>query len=83
MYGTFLAGVGKPKDALWYLEKGLSLGVTGAAYALGITYLTLGDKEQALRNLGDYKRRKPTDTGVDGLIDAIRSGKLESRRGPN
>lgn len=82
MYGTFLAGVGKPKDALPYLEKALSVGVIDAAYAIGMTYLTLGDKEQALKNLEDYKRRKPSDGSVDQLIDAIRNGKIEFKRNP-
>lgn len=77
MYGTFLAGAGKPKDALPYLEKALSVGVADAAYAVGMTYLTLGDKERALKNLEDYKRRKPSDTNVGKLIDAIRNGKTE------
>ena len=31
MYGTFLAGVGKPKEALPYLEKALSVGIVDAA----------------------------------------------------
>jgi len=82
MYGTFLAGVGKPKEALPYLEKALAVGVTDAAYAIGMTYLTLGDKEQALKNLTDYKRRKPSDLNVDQLIEAIRNGKIEFKRSP-
>ena len=82
MYGTFLAGVGKPKEALPYLEKALAVGVADAAYAIGMTYLTLGNAEQALKNLEDYKRRKPGDTNVDKLIDAIRNGKIEFKRAP-
>lgn len=83
MYGTFLAGIGKPKEALLYLEKALSVGVVDAAYSIGMTYLTLGDKAQALKNLEDYKRRKPGDASVDTLIDAIRNGKLELKRNPS
>lgn len=82
MYGTFLAGVGKPKEALPYLETALSVGVIDAAYAMGMTYLALGDKEKALANLEDYKRRKPSDGSVDKLIDAIRNGKIEYKRNP-
>ena len=80
LYGTFLAGVGKPKEALPYLEKALSVGVVNAAYAIGMTYLSLGDKEQALKNLEDYKHRKPSDKNTDKLIDAIRNGKIEIKR---
>ncbi len=82
MYGTLLAGVGKPKEALPYLEKALAVGVADAAYAIGIAYLTLGDKERALRNLEDYKARNPGDTSVDKLMDAIRNGKVEFKRSP-
>lgn len=83
MYGTFLTGVGKPHEALPYLSKALAIGVTDAAYAIGMTYLTLGDKEHALKNLEDYKRRKPSDTNVDKLIDAIRSGEIEFKKATN
>lgn len=82
MYGTLLAGMGKPKEALPYLEKALAVGVIDAAYAIGMAYLALGDKGQALKNLEDYKRRKPSDKNVDKLIDAIRNGTIELRRGP-
>ena len=82
MYGTFLAGVGKPKEALPYLERALSLGVIDAAYTIGMTHLALGDKEQALKNLDDYKQRKPNDGRVDQLIDAIRNGKMEIQMNP-
>lgn len=82
MYGTFLAGAGKSRESLPYLEKALAAGVADAAYAIGMTYLTLGDKEQALRKLEDYKRRKPGDANVDKLIDAIRNGKFEIKRAP-
>lgn len=80
MYGTFLASAGKPKEAIPYLEKAIAVGVDDAAYAIGMAYLTLGDKEQALKNLDDYKRRKPGDKNVDKLIDVIRNGKIEFKR---
>lgn len=82
MYGTFLAGAGKPKEALPYLEKALSVGVTDAAYALGMVHLTLGDKGRALENLLAYKGRNPDDGNVDKLIEAIRNGKVEVKRNP-
>jgi predicted Zn-dependent protease len=80
MYGTFLASVGRPKDALPYLEKSLALGVTDAAYTIGVTYLTLGDKQKALENLEAYKHRNPNDANVDKLIDAIRNEKKSNSR---
>jgi TonB family protein len=83
MYGTFLAGIGKPKDALPYLEKALSVGVTDAAYTLGMTHLSLGNKESALVNLEAYKQRNPNDINVNKLVDAIRNGKVEIKRNSN
>jgi len=80
MYGTFLSGVGKPKEALPYLEKALALGVAEAAYSLGMTHLSLGDRELALKNLEDYKRQKPSDGNVDKIIDGIRNGRIEIKR---
>lgn len=83
MYGAFLSGVGKPKDALPYLEKALAIGVVDAAYAIGMTHLALGDKEKALKSLEDYKARRPGDGNVDKLIEAIRNGKIEFKTNPN
>jgi tetratricopeptide (TPR) repeat protein len=82
MYGTFLAGAGQPKKALPYLQKALSLGVPPAAYALGMTYLSLGDKEKALENLEAYQRSNPDDPNTARIIDAIRSGKLKLNSSP-
>jgi tetratricopeptide (TPR) repeat protein len=76
LYGHFLGGIGKSKEALHYLQKALTLGVDDAAYSLGITYLILGDKDNALKNLQDYKQRRPGDTNVDPLIEGIRNGKF-------
>lgn len=80
MYGTFLAGTGKPKEALPYLDNALRAGVAEAAYAMGMSYLALGDKAKALDSLADYKRHNPGDSKVDSLMDAIRSGKLELKQ---
>lgn len=80
MYGTFLAGAGKSQEALPYLVKALELGVADAAYSLGMTHLALGDGEQALTHLEDYKRRKPADTSVDAILNAVRNGKIEINR---
>jgi tetratricopeptide (TPR) repeat protein len=82
MYGTFLGGVGKPKDALPYLEKALSYGVIDAAYAKGMSHLALGEKDQALKSFDIYKRQRPSDPNVDKLIDAIKNGQIEVKRTP-
>lgn len=83
LYGTFLAGIGKPKDALTFLDKALALGVADAAYALGMTHLALGDKTQALKNFENYQLRNPKDPSINQLIDAIRNGKLELKTTPS
>ena len=76
LFGTFLAGVGKSKEALPYLEKALALGVADSAYSLGMVHLTLGDKIKAIEMLDAYKRGQP-NSEIDKLIETIRSGKLE------
>lgn len=80
MYGTFLAGVGKGREALPYLEKALALGVVDAGYALGLTQLSIGEKDKAIRSLQEYRRRNPGDPNIDRLIEAARSGNIEVRK---
>lgn len=82
MYGTFLSSAGKPGDALPYLEKALSAGVSDAAYTIAMTHLALGQKDEALKSLADYKRSNPGDADTDKLIEAIRSGKIELKKNP-
>jgi len=76
-YGMFLAEAGKPKEALPFLEKALAAGVTNAAYTLGMTYLALGDKQNALNNLEIYSQHRPSDGNAARIIDAIRNGKVK------
>lgn len=84
LYGTFLASEGKTKKALKYLEKALSVGVTDAAYTLGMAYLKLGNKKKALENLEIFRQRSPYhDESVAKLIEDIQSGnkeKMKSRK---
>lgn len=77
LYGTFLASTGKPRDALPFLQKAISGGVTEAAFVMGMSYAALGDKPKAIANLEIYKKKNPKDTNVTTLIEAIRNGKLE------
>jgi tetratricopeptide (TPR) repeat protein len=82
LYGMFLAGSARSKEALPYLERALAGGINHAGYAIGMTHLALGDNSQALKYLEDYKRRQPGDKDVDQLIDAVRSGRIEIKRVP-
>ncbi|MDR2507812.1 MAG: hypothetical protein LBD67_07445 [Candidatus Accumulibacter sp.] len=77
MYGNFLSGTGKAKEALPYLEKALAAGVVDAGFSIGLAYVFLGEKDRAIKSLEDYKRRKPDDENVDKIIDAIRHGRFE------
>jgi tetratricopeptide (TPR) repeat protein len=80
MYGTLLASIGKWDEALPYLQKAHSAGVADAAYSLGMTYLSLGQKEKALEHLEIYRQRNPNDGNIGKLIDGIRNGKLEIKK---
>lgn len=78
MYGTFLAGERKAKEALPYLEKALSLGVLDATFTIAVVHLILGNKEKAVANLEAYKRRHPDDGDIAQIIDVIRSDRLNT-----
>lgn len=75
-YGVFLAGVGRPKESLPYLNKARDKGVMPALYSIGMAQLTLGDKASALSALNSYKKRNPSDLQAEKLIEAIRTGKV-------
>lgn len=79
-YGVFLAGSGRSKKAIPYLEKAHSLGVSNASYSLGMVYLSLGDKQKAIENLELYKKRKPNDRNIDKLLNGIINGKTVIKR---
>lgn len=76
LYGIFLAGSGRPKAALPYLNKALAGGMTDAGYSLGMAHLSLGDKTNALHHLTEYRRRKPNAVHIDTLIEAVKNGKI-------
>ena len=59
LYGTFLAGEGKLKRAIPYLEKALASGESDAAYTLGMVYKTLGNSKKAIDNLEIYRKSSP------------------------
>ena len=82
MYGAFLAGAGKSREALHYLKKAFSAGVIDAAYSLGMTQLTLGNKQKALEFLEAYQKHKPDDEKLPKLIDEIRNGKFVIKHSP-
>lgn len=79
-YGTFLASTGRPKEALPYLLQAKAQGVTPALYGLGMSYLTLGDTAKALENLQAYQKAEPKDSSIGKLIEAIQSGRIETRK---
>ena len=78
-YGAFLAGTGKFRDGIPFLEKAWAAGVVEASYSLGMVYLSLGDKVKALEHLENYRARAPAGAEVSKLIDAIQSSKVETR----
>ncbi|MDR0480701.1 MAG: hypothetical protein LBG66_02305, partial [Gallionellaceae bacterium] len=76
------SGTGKPNEALPYLKKALAGGIADANYSIGMTYLALGDKELALKNLESYAQRRPDDEKVKAFIEAIRDGKVTIKKTP-
>ncbi len=82
-YGVFLAGIGRPKESLPYLNKARDKGVIPALYSIGVAQMTLGDKTSALVALNEYQKRNPTDQNVKMLVDAIQDGKVDMRSEQN
>lgn len=80
MYGNFLGGAGKAKEAISYLEKALSFGISDAEYSLGMAYLFLGDKQKSLGYFETYMQHHPDDVSVGKIIDAIRNGTIERKK---
>jgi len=79
-YGMFLAGTGKFRESIPFLEKALAAGFVDASYSLGMVHLSLGDKVKALEYLENYQKRNPNDANVVRLIEGIRDGKVELKR---
>ncbi|MBS1162049.1 MAG: hypothetical protein H6R15_4468 [Proteobacteria bacterium] len=79
-YGVFLAGTGRAKDGIPFLEKALSGGYDKAAFSLGMAYLTQGENEKALQYLEAYRKKFPNDPNTAKLIEAIRSGNVTVKR---
>ncbi len=77
-YGAFLSQTGtEGKRAIPYLMKARELGVVRADYSLGFTYLTLGDKEDALKYLQLYAKEAPDQAAdIQKTIDAINTGNI-------
>lgn len=76
MYGAFLGGAGKAKEAIPFLEKAVALGVPQAPYTLGVAYLHLEDKEKASQSLKAYLDKHPDDKKTRKLYEAIASGQF-------
>ena len=79
-YGTFLGNTGRAKEALPHLIKAKEKGVIPAMYAIGMSYLMLGDKALALENLQAYQKAVPGDAAIGKLIEAVRAGKVDVKK---
>lgn len=80
LFGTFLGNTGRARDALPYLHKAKAGHSHEARYSLGIAYLMLGDKEQALNELKAYRTGMSDTAEVDKLINAIETGQLKIKQ---
>jgi len=77
MYGAFLGGIGKAKEAIPYLETAHSFGVPDAPFSLGMANLMTGNKEKALEYFFLYRERNPSDKSIDKIINTIQHGTVE------
>lgn len=79
-FGAFLGNSARPAEALPHLEKAARGGIVEAHYAMGISYLGLGDAKKAVQQLELYRARRPDDASVGQLIEGIRSGRVKVQR---
>jgi tetratricopeptide (TPR) repeat protein len=79
-YGVFLAGVGRPNEAMPYLLKAEKLGVVSAVYTIGMTYLVAGENEQAIAYLEKYHQSVPGDKSIEQIIENIKKGKVNVKK---
>ncbi|MGO8952790.1 MAG: hypothetical protein ACLPWS_12255 [Rhodomicrobium sp.] len=80
IYGTFLGSTGNPTAALPYLEKARAAGIPAAYWAIGTSYLALGDQQKALGAFREYQKQNPSDANTAKIIDAITNGRVQTRR---
>jgi len=76
-YGVFLAGAGRPNDAMPYLLNAEKLGVVSATYSLGMSYLMAGDKQKAIEYLEKYHKAVPQDKSIEPMIENLKKGKFK------
>lgn len=77
-FGIFLAETGRAERSIPYLEKALALGLKEANYSLGMAYLGMGNKEEAIVCLRAYLKERPSDKSAQGLIKSIEAGQAIS-----
>lgn len=76
-FGIFLAETGRVERSIPYLEKALSLGLEEANYSLGMAYLGINNREEALFRLNAYLKNNPTDRATQKLVQGIQASRLE------
>jgi predicted Zn-dependent protease len=76
-YGIFLAETGRVERSISYLEKALALGLEEANYSLGMAYLGVGNKAEAIARLNVYLKNKPSDSAIQKIIQGIHAGTIE------
>jgi tetratricopeptide (TPR) repeat protein len=79
-YGIFLAGAGKQKESVPYLEKALKGGADGAEYTLGLVQISLGNSKKAREYLKAHAKTHPEDKRPKELLDAIDSGRFHVKQ---
>lgn len=78
-YGKFLAQTAtEGRRAIPFLLKARKLGILDADYTLGMVYITLGDKDKAIKYLESYQTEVPDNAAsTHQLIDSLKSGKIK------
>lgn len=82
LYGAYLAGHDEARaKSILYLKKALTLGVKKANLTLGIVYMSLGEKQEALDCLQQYSADFPDDPRARMIMQTLKNKDAGSAQG--
>lgn len=76
--GALLADAGKYRLSIPYLEKAFQLGELNAGFTLGVVYIALDEKNNAIASLENYLKKLPDDTTAQQLLAGVKSGQVKA-----
>ena len=73
-YGIYLLDSARPEMAIEVLDKAIELGNNKALRPLGLAYLAMEDRAQALNTMNSYLELFPDDASLSALYESLVGG---------